>query len=696
MRSCELLHAEIRQLFYADLDVLADDEEGTPSLNDLRCTEKYNQSVKRVNGRYYCDLPLKNDDVKLPNNESQAISILEHQLKLVKRDVEAKEFYMDTIKKLIETEKVEAVDLKVEPECGRTNYVPHFFTKQKKRRLVNDAFAEFKGVSLNSVLLQGENCVPNLWCILMRFRRFSIAFSCDIEEMFMQCGVNERDRDLLRILWIKNDDLDGQVQAYRFKRLPNGLNWSMSMANFCLKKTAEENLVGVSDETVKLVYNSFYVDDGLVSCSSVNDGRTANELMSLLQSGGFELRKFTSNNPEILQDLEPSRLLPKGIKNFDLELSCTVLGLHWNADSDTISPKVKLKNRPATKRGLWATVPQIFDPLGICAPNLPTGRKILHEASERTTEWDEPLPSDLERRWNKHMKSLPNLKRLVIERCYWKEKVERYELHTFCDSSENGYGCVSYLRMINQDDCKVAFVVGKPKVIPKSSTYRVPRLKLVAAMLGVKVHDQVKKEIELPLTKCCLYTDSTIVLDWLHAADKRLKKFVARKVAEIKRLCGGHEWLHVATECNPADICSRGMNPKKADPECMYFVGPSFLRKRIMNVTSFDASNAGDELPELDGGDVCERDGDERARCNECNVVNCEMEAEKTGDKNVKSSRLDKSDIKKPYVGVPDYTSYISKRYSDYFKCVKMTAYRYRYVVLKLRERGFKTDLVVE
>ena len=74
----------------------------------------------------------------------------------------------------------------------------------------------------------------------------------------------------------------------------------------------------------------------------------------------------------------------------------------------------------------------------------------------------------------------------------------------------------------------------------------------------------------------------------------------------------------------------------------------------------------------------CERDGDVRMHCNECDVINSEMKAEKTGDKNAEFSEHDKSDIKKPYVGVPDYMWSISKRYSDYLKSVKIIAHKYR------------------
>ena len=100
--------------------------------------------------------------------------------------------------------------------------------------------------------------------------------------MFMQCGIVERDRDSLRVLWFKDNDIDNDIVEYRFKRLPYGLNCSISMADYCLRKTADDN-VGVSAAAIEAVKSSFYVDDGLISCKDAVEGRNCvNEIIALL------------------------------------------------------------------------------------------------------------------------------------------------------------------------------------------------------------------------------------------------------------------------------------------------------------------------------------------------------------------------------------------------------------------------------
>ena len=113
----------------------------------------------------------------------------------MKRDEATQKFYCDAIQKLIDTDKIERVDTDNDEKNARVFYIPHFVTKQAKRRLVYDGSAKCNNVCLNSLLHQGKDDLQRLSDILIRFRRFPVAFSCDIQEMFMQCGINEKDRD---------------------------------------------------------------------------------------------------------------------------------------------------------------------------------------------------------------------------------------------------------------------------------------------------------------------------------------------------------------------------------------------------------------------------------------------------------------------------------------------------------------------
>ena len=222
------------------------------------------------------------------------------------------------------------------------------------------------------MLHQSKDELQKLCDVRMRFRRFSVACCCDIQEMFMQYGINKNNRDFLKTLGFDNHDIDGNIVAYRFKRLPFGLNCSMSMADYCLKKTASDNHTGASTKTINIIKYCFYVDDLLVSCKTLKEGKAlAEEVVDLLKSGGFEVGKFLPNSTKTLESLDCNKLIhdveSKKISMEDNQ-DCKVLGIQWNPKDNTLSPKVDIKPKPNNKRDLWATFAQIFGPIAICAP----------------------------------------------------------------------------------------------------------------------------------------------------------------------------------------------------------------------------------------------------------------------------------------------------------------------------------------
>ena len=66
-------------------------------------------------------------------------------------------------------------------------------------------------------------------------------------------------------------------------------------------------------------------------------------------------------------------------------------------------------------------------------------------------------------------------------------------IHTFVDASEQACAAVSYLRQEYDDgDLSVIFVAAKPRIAPLK-VVTVPRLELVAAVIGVRLSRLVGK-----------------------------------------------------------------------------------------------------------------------------------------------------------------------------------------------------------
>ena len=102
-----------------------------------------------------------------------------------------------------------------------------------------------------------------------------------------------------------------------------------------------------------------------------------------------------------------------------------------------------------------------------------------------------------------------------INRCFRPSgfgKIKEFWLHHFSDASEEGYGQVSYPRMVNTDDrIHRCFLAGKARVTPKKFVL-MACLELVAAVLSVKVANFLKKGLKIDCFCETYWSDSKVVL----------------------------------------------------------------------------------------------------------------------------------------------------------------------------------------
>ena len=104
-------------------------------------------------------------------------------------------------------------------------YLPHHPVEhkmKKKVRRVTNAASVYKGRSLNKALLTGPDLLCSLVGLLLRFRQYKIAVTCDMEGMFMQVAKRPQAQDPLNVLWNK----DGEEKIFKCKRLIFGANCS--------------------------------------------------------------------------------------------------------------------------------------------------------------------------------------------------------------------------------------------------------------------------------------------------------------------------------------------------------------------------------------------------------------------------------------------------------------------------------------
>lgn len=144
----------------------------------------------------------------------------------------------------------------------------------------------------------------------------------------------------------------------------------------------------------------------------------------------------------------------------------------------------------------------------------------------------------------------------------------RLELYGYCDASERTYGACVYIRSNKSNEFfQVQLLCSKSRVAPLKAI-SIPRLELCNVQLLAQLMTQVRNALKLTITKTYYWTDSSIVLHWIKATNKKLPVFVAHRIGEIQELISIDEWNHVGTKENPVDLMSRGVTPNESKTCC--------------------------------------------------------------------------------------------------------------------------------
>jgi hypothetical protein len=162
------------------------------------------------------------------------------------------------------------------------------------------------------------------------------------------------------------------------------------------------------------------------------------------------------------------------------------------------------------------------------------------------------------------------------------DNITNVQLHHFPDASNRGYGQCSYLKLENdKGDVSCAFVMGKARVTPLKPV-TIPRLELTAAVVSVKVSEQLQKELECEEMVEHFWTDSKVVLGYIANESKRFHVFVANRIQQIQERTIREQWHYADTKSNP-DIPwyskSGGIRMQDLVNGSRWINGPAFLWK---------------------------------------------------------------------------------------------------------------------
>ena len=323
----------------------------------------------------------------------------------------------------------------------QTYFLPHHgvlkpsSTTTKLRTVFNGSSKTSNGISINDMLLKGENLFPELPVLISNWRIYKYVFVADIRQMFRQIRIHEDDAHYQAVVWRFN--VNDPVEVYYLNTITYGIVSSPWQAARTLRLLADEN----SEEfplAHPVIYSECYMDDMLSGEHTIHGTREKQrQLIELLKAGGMQLRKWLSNHPCVIDHLPSEQLAAEPDVLFLNSSSFAILGLHWHAKEDCFSFNISSSELPAklTKRVTLSLIAQIFDPMGWLAPVIVTAKIFMQTLWLLNCGWDDELPNETSDQWRGWYARLSALRTLRVPRHIdWSPEVTLCEVHGFSDA----------------------------------------------------------------------------------------------------------------------------------------------------------------------------------------------------------------------------------------------------------------------
>ena len=242
---------------------------------DLKFMQVLDNGTRPIDGHYEIPPPLRDDNVRFPNNRLQSEKRFTYLQRKMSRNHRFKDDYMKFMKELISTEY--ATELTTAVENEKCWYLPHHGVynqnKPGKIRVVFDLSAESQWTSINKLLQRGPDLAKQIVGVLLRFREQLVAVTGDID----QVRILVEQRSFLRFLWWKNSHPPNEVVDHEMTAHVFGGISSLSCSNYTLRKTAADNVNKYGNEPSTIVKRNFYVDNML---KSFPDVKTAGNMVN--------------------------------------------------------------------------------------------------------------------------------------------------------------------------------------------------------------------------------------------------------------------------------------------------------------------------------------------------------------------------------------------------------------------------------
>ena len=580
-------HGEINELlkkFWEVEEVPTNKLDMSP--HDKEVYAKTLQSITYDGERYIVKLPFNERKIEEPSADlkKQCKAMALRRLKSIENKLlrgsqqDAKEYI-----KVLQGYQNKQYTTQIEEDKAKW-FIPHFAVIKEDRettkvRIVMDAAAKAKGISLNDMIDEGPKLHTDQFRILIRFRKNDIAMTSDIKEMYPGIGHPEEDRPYLCFLW-RALKIDEEPKVYAFNRAIFGVNASPFIALLTLREHVQK-YKDVHPRAYEALATSTYVDDLLDSVETVEEAlRLKEDITSILKEAGWIVHKWATNEPQVLKEI-PETERAREVRALGDVQKMKTLGVLWDSHKDVFKGRTIAipSNVTLTKRTVLQKLASVYDPLGIMTPFIIQCKVLLQQIWIRGCEWDTELDDDLRQKAVLWLEQLQEAENIEVDRVLLpkRQECDAIELHCFSDASESAYGCITYLRIQRTGGLvETRWVAAKSKVCP-TKAMTIPKLELSAAVKACELAAKIKEALGEDF-KTIFWTDSMTTLYWIKGISRQYKAFVANRVAVIHDKSEPSQWRHVPGKENPADVISRGCGLSELRNAELYWNGPEFLK----------------------------------------------------------------------------------------------------------------------
>jgi hypothetical protein len=473
----------------------------------------------------------------------------------------------------------------------------------KCRIVINASMVDPKdsSKSINKLLMPGPNLLPQIMELVMRLMFKKYIFLIDVRKMFLAVELAlKQDKDMLRYIW---GEPGTEPKLYRLKSLGFGILSSPFQAIKCLQDTAKA-LAKVYPEAAESLLQNTYMDDNSDGSNSLEKAKKLlQDILTVMESGGFHGHKISASHPELLDGLDKERC--------DNSRTVSVLGLKLDHDSNEfmfdLEEKFSNFNPNAekiTRRDIVAVASRVFDTQGFVSPYIMQYKKLLPMLWHNKTTWDEnligktvidehgqtrtdPIAEEAVARFKEWFADIPRLKELKFSR-YVDGEVEKIAI--FGDASKTGIGVVAYaIKKTDDGKRRSQIIYSKSTLMPQvlrdkdhNDALTIARAELVALVCCINMSVYIRNALKPNVTakQIHIFTDSLLNLQRLQRGKGKSKPWEERRVCKVlDNLDGGKVHFCPGVQ-NPADLPSRGCNMSEFTERLDFWKeGPDFLLK---------------------------------------------------------------------------------------------------------------------